>query len=133
MNRLLTAPQERHGRTHKVRIRGLAGFVTVNETSDGQPLEVFLHGFGGYGAMLQGWSDAFAIMLSFALQHGVSLETLATKFARQRIDPYGETDDPRIPWCWSIPDYVIAWLVDQYGTRELKRTIAKVRKREEER
>ena len=121
---------DREGVTHKVRIRGLDGFITVNCDGDGNPREVFLHGFGNFGVMMAGWCDTFAIMLSFALQHDVSLTTLAEKFARQYFEPYGQTDDAEIPYCYSIPDYVLAHLVNRYGDDDLKKSIAKLRERE---
>jgi hypothetical protein len=114
---------ERTGHSWKVKIGSMSGFVTVNTNDAGEPREVFIHGFGTHGNMLQGWSDSFAVMLSIALQHDVTLSELALKFTGQRVEPYGETDDPRVPYCWSIPDYIMQRLVLDHGDDELKSII----------
>lgn len=98
------------GVTHKVQIGGFKGFVTVNVTSDGDPFEVFIHDFGKLGSTMQGWADAFAIMLSIYIQAGGDVGRLAHRFARKSFEPYGKTDNPNIPWCDSLPDYVFRYL-----------------------
>lgn len=125
----------RNGVTRKVHIGRLVGYVTVNEWPEesafaGMPREVFVHGFGGFGSTLQGLMDTFGILLSLSLQRGVELRTLAHKLARYHMDPHGETDDPEIPWAWSIPDYVITLLVYRYGDDKLIADVIEERKRD---
>ena len=121
----------RAGFTHKVHIGRLTGYITVNADEQGAPREVFIHGFGGFGSTLQGFCDTFAIMLSISLQHGVTLHTLAGKFGRMTIEPNGETDNPEIPWCWSIPDYIVTLLVHKFGTTELIHETEAIRRKDD--
>lgn len=116
-------PGERAGITHKVRIGGMSGFITANRQADGSLGEVLIHGFGKLGMDTQGWADTFAIMLSINMQQGGDLAQLARKFAHKRFGPRGETDNPRIPECSCIPDYVLRWLALQFGDADLKREL----------
>ena len=54
--------------------------------------------------------DSFAISISIALQHGVSLEFLAEKFVRSRFEPAGYTQNPDIMVATSILDYIFRYL-----------------------
>lgn len=112
--------RERNGVTHKVHVSGMVGYVTMNIDDDGALREVFIHGFGTYGSTLQGWADSFAIMLSIALQRGTPLTALAPKFLNKRFDPAGKTDNPEIPWCNSIPDYIFRLLALRFHDDDLR-------------
>jgi len=119
---------ERTGHTHKVRIGGIVGYITVNPTEDGEGVhEIFVHGFGQLGSVVQGWTNSFSIMLSLGLQNGLDLERFAPLLVQMKFEPNGETDNPQIPTCHSIPDYIAQWLVNRYGTRELQHKVAQVR------
>lgn len=117
-------PVDRQGLTHKVTIGGSSGFITANTYEDGRLAEVFIHGFGKLGSTMQGWADTFAIMLSMSLQHGMDVSNFVRKFTGKRFDPSGETDNDEIPWCWSVPDYVLRWLARYHGDEDLMRLIA---------
>jgi hypothetical protein len=111
-------------------IDGLKGYITVNQQPDGTLGEVFVHGFGKLGSAVQGWSDAFAMLSSIMFQVAPFdvLAMLARKFAHQRFSPYGETDNPDIPWCSSVPDYVFRFIAKHYGTAQLNEELAAISK-----
>ncbi len=102
--------ETREGITHKVSIGGLKGYITANRFEDGSLGEIFIHGFGMLGSTNAAWADAFAVMVSISLQYGAELPMLARKFAHMKFEPHGETDNPKIPHCRSIPDYVFKWI-----------------------
>lgn len=122
----MSMPVNRNGLTHKVEIGGVAGFITANRGVDGKLREVFIHGFGQYGSTMQGFADSFGILLSLGLQQGLSLEILARRFARLRFEPQGKTDNPDIPFCHSIPDYVFRWLVQRFTEGEMTDELAQI-------
>lgn len=97
-------PSDREGVTHLVKIGGMNGYITANRQQDGTLGEIFIHGFGQLGSTNAGWVNSFAIMVSISLQYGVGLPMLALKFAHMKFEPNGETDNPEIPRCYSIPD-----------------------------
>lgn len=102
--------ETREGITHRVQIGGMDGYITANRFEDGRLGEIFIHGFGALGSTNAGWTNAFAIMVSISLQFGTELPMLARKFAHMRFEPNGETDNPKIPHCHSIPDYIFKWI-----------------------
>lgn len=119
--------QDREGLTHKVTIGGVRGFITANRNDDGELTEVFVHGFGAYGSTMQGWTDSFGILLSIGLRSGaLDIGELARRFAHLRFDPYGDTDNPAIPRCHSIPDYIFRWLVHHFGPNEMRAELAAI-------
>lgn len=119
-------PTDRKGISHKVQISGMEGYITANPNDDGTLGEIFIHGFGQLGSTNAGWTNAFAIMVSIALQYGTELPMLARKFAHMKFEPYGETDNPEIPHCQSIPDYIFKWVALHYGTDELREELKKI-------
>jgi ribonucleoside-diphosphate reductase alpha chain len=121
-------PTDRHGKTHKVHIEGMAGYVTANTWEDGSLREVFVHGFGKLGSTIQGWTDSFSILTSIALQEGVSLSDLARRFAYLKFEPYGMTDNPKIPKCYSVPDYIFRWLALEFGDEKLQKELDNIAK-----
>ncbi len=110
------APSTREGVTHKVQIGGFTGFITVNEDAR----EIFIHDFGKLGSAMQGWSDAYAILLSRYWQSGASLHDLATSFVSKRFEPHGATDNEAIPSCWSLPDYILRYLALRWDDDVMK-------------
>jgi hypothetical protein len=104
------------GTTHKVNIGGFTGFITINE----DPGEVFIHDFGKLGSTMQAWTDAFAIMLSLYWQTGQPLTDLAERFVKKTFEPNGKTDNPAIPECDSLPDYIFRWLALRWDDPDLK-------------
>ena len=62
--------------------------------------------------------DSLGISMSMALQHGVPLKDLVRKLAHLRFEPAGATNNPRIRFAQSIPDYVARWLALEFLTEE---------------
>jgi len=61
------------------------------------------------GSTLSGLMEAFATCVSVALQYGVPLETLCSKFKYMRFKPSGYTSNRDIPMAASIPDYLFRY------------------------
>lgn len=119
-------PDDRPGITHAVKIGGMKGYLTANYSDEAELQEVFVHGFGKLGSTVQGWTDCFCIMLSLALQAGLPLKNFAPRLTQMKFEPNGETDDPKIPHCYSIPDYIARWLVHHFGDTKLKQELAEI-------
>jgi ribonucleoside-diphosphate reductase alpha chain len=54
--------------------------------------------------------DAFATAISLALQYGVPLEDLCSKFSHMRFEPAGFTNNRQIPIAKSVMDYIFRYL-----------------------
>ena len=66
-------PRDRSGVTHRFTINGhLKGYITANCYPDGRLAEVFLV-MDRVGTLERGMSNALAVMVSMALQHGIPL------------------------------------------------------------
>lgn len=105
----------REGHTVKLEITDGAGFIhegyiTANFAADGTLREVFLAGFGKEGSTLDGWVQVAAILLSLALQAGSDFVGIAGRLGQMKFEPYGVTNDPRIPYAPSVPAYIVAWI-----------------------
>lgn len=124
-------PKNREGFIHKVEIttpngNRVDGYIIANPFEDGELGEVFLQGFGQGGSTLDGWTQAFAIMLSISLQFGAELPMLSRKFAHMKFEPFGTTDNPDIPRCQSVPDYIFRYLGYRFGDDKLKAELRKI-------
>ncbi len=108
----------RDGGTHRVEFGGMKGYVTVNLDNDGNPFEVFIHGFGQYGSTMSGWVDTLSILLSLCLQNGISIDRLSDRFQELTFDPRGPTDNDTVNECQSLPHYVIEYIKTRYPTKE---------------
>ena len=53
--------------------------------------------------------DSLGTAISVALQYGVPIESLVTKFAHQRFEPMGMTTHRDIPFAKSLVDYIFSW------------------------
>lgn len=107
---------ERKGMTHKMVIgdkKPIKGCVTSGTYSDGSLGEVFLEA-EKMGTFESGILDAFATMFSIALQYGVPLDRLITKFRHTRFEPSGFTKSSEIRSAKSIIDYLMQWLELRY-------------------
>jgi len=114
-----TSVDLRPGRVRKVTIEGITGYVIVTDR-DGRPHDIFIRGFGRYGSTMQGWADSFAMMLSFYVQGGGDLPQVGHAFIEKRIEPYGTTDDPDIPHCSSMQDYILRLLARWFELPQLR-------------
>ena len=102
-------PPTRGSETHKFSVAGHEGYLTYGMYEDGSPAEVFIR-MAKQGSTLAGLLDAFAIMVSTALQYGVPLKELTRKFIYTRFEPAGFTTNPDIQIATSITDYIFRYL-----------------------
>ena len=112
-------PKERAAITHKFEIAGHEGYITVGLYPDGQPGEIFLK-MAKEGSTVSGLMDTVATLTSVALQYGVPLRDLISKFAHVRFEPAGFTGNGEIPIAKSIIDYVFRWLGSRFLPGEEK-------------
>ena len=102
-------PDERRAITHHFSIAGQEGYLTVGVYEDGSPGEIFVR-MAKEGSTVSGLMDAFATVVSLALQHGVPLSVLCGKLSHMRFEPSGWTGNPKIGFAKSILDYIARWL-----------------------
>ena len=102
-------PDERLSITHKFKVGGHEGYLTVGLYKDGMPGELFIT-MAKEGSTVSGLMDSFACATSIALQHGVPLKLLCEKFAHTRFEPSGWSTNPDIGYAKSIMDYIFRWL-----------------------
>lgn len=110
-------PDEREGKVHSFRIgygpEQVKIHLKTGTYTDGALGEIFLNA-DRTGSMISGLMDAFATVMSIALQHGVPIENLVSKFSHVRFEPAGSTNNKAIPRCLSMIDYVARWLELRY-------------------
>src|ERR1035438_6510810 len=102
-------PDERRALTHHFSIAGQEGYLTVGVYEDGLPGEIFIT-MAKQGSTISGLMDSFATGVSLALQYGVPLDVLCSKFTHVRFEPSGWSGNPRIGYAKSIVDYIFRWL-----------------------
>ncbi len=102
-------PDERPSITHKFQVGEQEGYVTVGLYEDGRPGEVFLR-VSKQGSTVNGLMESLGQVVSLALQHGVPLDSLASKMKNSRFEPAGLTVNREIPTATSLVDYVFRWL-----------------------
>ncbi len=95
--------------THQFKIAGHKGYLTVGFHPDHLPGEIFIQ-MSKEGSTIGGLMDTVATLTSIAMQYGVPLEELVNKFAYQRFEPSGYTNNPDIRTAFSITDYVFRWM-----------------------
>ncbi|MCI4346130.1 MAG: vitamin B12-dependent ribonucleotide reductase [Thermoplasmata archaeon] len=115
-------PDERKALTHHFQVGGHDGYVTVGLYPDGRPGELFFR-VTKEGSTVNGLMDSLGISMSMALQHGVPLKDLVRKLAHMRFEPAGATNNPKIRFAKSIPDYVARWLAVEFLTEADRRSI----------
>ena len=81
-------PDERWALTHHFSIAGQDGYLTVGVYEDGLPGEIFIT-MAKQGSTMSGLMGSFATAVSLALQYGVPLEVLCSKFTHTRFEPSG--------------------------------------------
>lgn len=112
-------PDTRTGTTHKLTVGGVKAYLTANTYPDGRLGEIFVE-VAKQGSTVGGLMDAFATMVSIALQYGVPPVVIAGKFAAGSFPPSGITRNPDIPFASSLIDYVARWIGMEFvpGYRE---------------
>lgn len=108
-------PSTRSALTHKFNVGGVDGYITVGLFPDGSPGEMFAV-VSKEGSTIGGLMDTIATLTSLALQYNVPLEVLVNKFAYQRFEPSGITNNPNIRFANSIVDYIFRWMEDTFLT-----------------
>lgn len=102
-------PDTRQSIAHKLTINGHEGYLHVGLYEDGSPGEIFIR-MAKEGSTIGGLTDAFATMVSLALQWGVPLQDIVEKLKNSRYSPAGFTNNSEIKTCTSITDYVVRFL-----------------------
>ena len=110
-------PDTRNSITHKFKIGGHTGYITVGLYEDGSPAEVFIS-MAKQGSTIYGLMESFGRAISYALQYGVPLPDLVRNFSHMRFEPSGRTENPAIPVAQSVIDYLFRWLASQFLTTE---------------
>jgi ribonucleoside-diphosphate reductase alpha chain len=105
--------------THHFNVAGHEGYLTVGMYDDGFPGELFIT-MSKEGSTIGGLMDSLGTAISVALQYGVPVESLVTKFAHQRFEPMGITTNRDIPFAKSLVDYIFRWMGMEFikGYRE---------------
>ncbi len=112
-------PDTRHSLTHKFNVGGHEGYITIGLFEDNTPGELFIT-MAKEGSTIGGLMDVIGTETSLALQYGVPLEALVTKFSHARFEPSGWTSNPDIPHAKSVVDYIFRFLGNTFipGHRE---------------
>jgi ribonucleoside-diphosphate reductase alpha chain len=112
-------PDTRRSITHHFNVAGHEGYLTVGQYEDGSPGELFIT-MSKEGSTIGGLMDSLGTAISVALQYGVPIESLVTKFAHQRFEPMGMTTNRDIPFAKSLVDYIFRWMGMEFiaGYRE---------------
>jgi ribonucleoside-diphosphate reductase alpha chain len=110
-------PDTRESKTHKFKIEGHTGYITVGLYEDGSPAEVFIS-MAKQGSTIYGMMESFGRSISYALQYGVPLSDLVRNFSHMRFEPSGMTTNPEIPFAQSVVDYLFRWLASQFLSTE---------------
>jgi hypothetical protein len=105
------------GKIQKFEIGGISGYIHCGEYADGRPGQIFLN-VGKEGSLSKGLGDAFARVLSIALQHGVPLEDIVRTLRDLEFFPSGPVKRVKgINGAKSIPDLISKYLYNMYLKR----------------
>jgi ribonucleoside-diphosphate reductase alpha chain len=110
-------PTTRTGFTGKLKIGDYKMYVNIGLYEDGRPGEVFITAAKD-GSTLSGLLKTVSILTSVALQHGISIDYLRTKFEGMKFEPSGYTGNAEIPQVESIVDYVFRWIAVEAEKRK---------------
>ncbi len=102
-------PAERQALCHKFDVAGHEGYIHVGFFEDGTPGEIFIK-MAKEGSTISGLMDTIGVLTSMALQFGVPLEVLVSKFSHVRFEPSGFTKNPEIPMAKSLIDYLFRFM-----------------------
>lgn len=102
-------PTDRHSVVHKFKINGHKAYMIVGFYPDKRPGELFIHCDCG-GSTMNGLLSTISILTSIALQHGISIDYLLSKFEGMKFEPSGLTANPEMPEASSFPDYIFRWI-----------------------
>ena len=115
MPRKKKLPNRRMGYTQKAVIGGQSIYLRTGEYPDGSLGEIFCS-LQKEGEISRSLLNAFCIVTSIALQHGVPLEEIAGHFVHAHFEPCGVVQgDREIRMSSSILDYIFRRLLLDYG------------------
>ena len=78
------------------------------------------------GSTISGLMDTIGVLTSMALQYGVPLGVLVSKFSHVRFEPSGFTKNPDIPMAKSLIDYIFRFLGARFLTGEERAAVGLV-------
>jgi len=116
-------PMDRQAICHKFDIAGHEGYIHVGFYEDGTPGEIFIK-MAKEGSTISGLMDTIATLTSLALQYGVPLEALVSKFGHVRFEPSGFTQNPDIPYAKSLTDYIFRFLGNRFLAKEQRQEVS---------
>lgn len=116
-------PMDRQAICHKFDIAGHEGYIHVGFYEDGTPGEIFIK-MAKEGSTISGLMDTIATLTSLALQYGVPLEALVSKFGHVRFEPSGFTQNPDIPYAKSLTDYIFRFLGTRFLAKEQRQEVS---------
>lgn len=109
-------PRRRDGHTTAVTIGHERFYLTANAGENGSLGEVFLR-WGKQGTTCAGLMEMYGLALSVGLQHGVPLIDLVHQLLDLHFVPFGDTDDPDLPYVRSPFDWLGRRLAIDWLTR----------------
>ena len=116
-NQRQVLPTTRRSVTHKFKISGHEGYLTIGLFENGLPGEIFIK-MSKEGSTLSGLVQGFCRAFSLALQYGLTVQDAVARFRGMRFEPMGQTSNPDIPEATSILDYVARYLELHYADPE---------------
>jgi ribonucleoside-diphosphate reductase alpha chain len=122
-------PTDRTATCHKFDIAGHEGYIHVGFYEDGTPGEIFIK-MAKEGSTISGLMDTIGVLTSMALQYGVPLEVLVSKFSHARFEPSGFTKNPDIPMAKSLIDYLFRFLGSRFLGAEARSAVGLVEREE---
>lgn len=102
-------PETSKAERHRFQVGDTKGYLIIGFYPDHSVGEIFVS-LAKEGSTLSGLMDCFATAVSMALQYGVPLPVLVSKFQHQRFEPMGLTQNKEIKICSSIIDYIFQYL-----------------------
>jgi ribonucleoside-diphosphate reductase alpha chain len=122
-------PNDRQAICHKFDIAGHEGYIHVGFFEDGTPGEIFIK-MAKEGSTVSGLMDTIGVLTSMALQYGVPLEVLVSKFSHVRFEPSGFTKNADIPMAKSLTDYIFRFLATRFLSGEVRQAVGLVEREE---
>ncbi len=115
-------PSDREAICHKFDIAGHEGYIHVGFYEDRTPGEIFIK-MAKEGSTISGLMDTVGVLTSMALQFGVPLEVLVSKFSHVRFEPSGFTKNPDVPMAKSLIDYLFRFLGSRFLSGEQRAAV----------
>ncbi|HZP42384.1 MAG TPA: vitamin B12-dependent ribonucleotide reductase [Candidatus Binatia bacterium] len=122
-------PNDREAICHKFDVAGHEGYLHVGFFEDRTPGEIFIK-MAKEGSTVSGLMDTIGVLTSMALQYGVPLEVLVSKFSHVRFEPSGFTKNPEIPIAKSLIDYIFRFLGSRFLDGEARMAVGLVEREE---